>query len=42
MKALVKEESEKRTYTIKCKVTASGNDDYKPVTKTVTFKIKVK
>ena len=38
----IKKKLKKGTYTIKCTVTAAGNDDYQPVTKTVTFKIKVK
>ena len=38
----VKKKLKKGTYTITCKVAASGNDVYKTVTKTVSFKIKVK
>ena len=38
----VKKKLKKGTYTLKVSVTAAGNDSYKPVTKTVTFKIKVK
>ena len=38
----VKKKLRKGTYKIKCRVTAAGTEDYKPVTKTVTFKIKVK
>lgn len=38
----VKKKLKKGTYTITCKVTASGNDVYRSVTKTVSFKIKVK
>ena len=38
----VKKKLRKGTYKIKCRVIAAGTEDYKPVTKTVTFKIKVK
>ena len=38
----VKKKLKKGTYTIKCTVSAAGNENYKPVTKTVSFKIKVK
>ena len=38
----VKKKLKKGTYTIKCKVTAAGTDDYNPLSRTVTFKIKVK
>ena len=38
----VKKKLKKGTYTLKVSVTAAGNDEYKPATKTVTFKIKVK
>ena len=38
----VKKKLKKGTYTIRCSVTASGNDQYTKATKTVTFKIKVK
>lgn len=38
----VKKKLKKGTYTLKVNVTAAGNGEYKPATKTVTFKIKVK
>lgn len=38
----VRKKLKKGTYTIKCRVTASGNKDYKGMSKTVTFKITVK
>lgn len=38
----IKKKLKKGTYTLKVNVTAAGNEDYKPITKTVTFKIKVK
>ncbi|MCR4557637.1 MAG: leucine-rich repeat domain-containing protein [Saccharofermentans sp.] len=38
----VKKKLRRGTYKIKCRIKAAGNEDYKPVTKTVTFKIKVK
>lgn len=38
----VKKKLKKGTYTIKCRVTASGNNEYKGMSKTVTFKITVK
>lgn len=38
----VKKKLKKGTYTVKCRVTASGNKDYKGMSKTVTFKITVK
>ena len=38
----VKKKLKKGTYTLKVRVTAAGNDEYKPATQTVTFKIKVK
>lgn len=38
----VKKKLKKGTYTIKCKVTAAGTDDFQSGSKTVTFKIKVK
>ena len=41
-KVTVKKKLKKGTYKVKVKVKAAGNSKYKPVTKTVTFKIKVK
>lgn len=41
-KVTVKKKTKKKTYKIKVKVNAAGNANYKPVTKTVTFKVKVK
>ena len=38
----VKKKLKKGTYTVKCRVTASGNNEYKGMSKTVTFKITVK
>ena len=38
----VKKKLKKGTYTLKVSVTAAGNDNYMPATKTVSFKIKVK
>ena len=38
----VKKKLKKGTYTVKCRVTASGNESYKAVSKTVSFKITVK
>ena len=38
----LKKKLKKGTYTIKCKVSDAGTDDYKPLSRTVTFKIKVK
>lgn len=38
----VKKKLKKGTYTIKCTVSAAGNENYLPVTKMVSFKIKVK
>ena len=38
----VKKKLKKGTYTVKCRVTASGNKDYKGMSKTVTFKITVR
>ena len=38
----VKKKLKKGTYTLWVSVTATGNDEYKPITKTVAFKIKVK
>ena len=38
----VKKKLKKGTYTLKVSVTVAGNAEYKPVTKMVTFKIKVK
>ena len=38
----VKKKLKKGTYKLKVSVTAAGNDKYKPVTQTVTFRIKVK
>lgn len=38
----IKKKLRKGTYKITCKVSCSGNADYKSATKTVTFKIKVK
>ena len=32
----------KGTYTVKCRVSASGNKDYKGISKTVSFKVKIK
>ena len=41
-KVTVKKKLKKGTYKVKVKVKAAGNSKYKPVTKTVTFKIKVR
>lgn len=41
-KLTVKKGLKKGTYTVKVNVTAAGDISYKPVTKTATFKIKVK
>ena len=41
-KVTVKKKLKKGTYKVKVAVTAAGNSNYKAVTKTVTFKIKVK
>ena len=41
-KVTVKKKLKKGTYKVKVKVKAAGNSKYKPVTRTVTFKIKVK
>ena len=41
-KVTVKKKLKKGTYKIKVKVTAAGNSNYKALTRTVTFKIKVK
>ncbi|MBQ9060349.1 MAG: hypothetical protein IJ128_04315 [Firmicutes bacterium] len=41
-KVTVKKKLKKGTYKVKVKVTAAGNGDYKPLTKQVTFKVKVK
>ena len=38
----VKKKLRKGKYTIKCKVIAAGDDEHKSITKTVSFKIKVK
>ena len=38
----VKKKLKKGTYTVKCRVTASGNNDYKGMSRTVTFKITVR
>ena len=38
----VKKKLKKGTYTVKCRVTASGNNDYKAMSRTVTFKITVR
>ena len=38
----VKKKLKKGTYTVKCRVTASGSKDYKGMSKTVTFKITVR
>ena len=38
----VKKKLKKGIYTLKVRVTAKGNDEYKPMTKTIPFKIKVK
>ena len=38
----VKKKLKKGTYTLKVSVTAAGNENYKPATMTVSFKIKVK
>jgi methionine-rich copper-binding protein CopC len=38
----VKKKLKKGTYKLTVRVTAAGNDEYKPVTRTVSFKIKVK
>jgi endo-1,4-beta-xylanase len=38
----VKKGLKKGTYKVRVRVTASGNDSHKPVSKTVTFKVKVK
>ena len=38
----IKKKLRKGTYKVKCTINAAGTEDYKPVTKTVTFKIKVK
>lgn len=38
----VKKKLKKGTYTIKCRVTASGNNEYKAMSRTVSFKITVK
>ena len=41
-KVTVKKKLKKGTYKIKVKVTAAGNSNYQTLTKTVTFKVKVK
>ncbi len=41
-KVTVKKKLKKGTYKIKVKVTAAGNSNYKTLTRTVTFKLKVK
>ena len=41
-KVTIKKKLKKGTYKVKVKVRAEGNSKYKPVTRTVTFKIKVK
>ena len=41
-KITVKKKLKKGTYKVKVKVTAAGNNNYNSLTKTVTFKIKVK
>ena len=41
-KVTVKKKLKKGTYKVKVKVKAAGNSKYKPVTRSVTFKIKVK
>jgi methionine-rich copper-binding protein CopC len=41
-KVTVKKGLKKGTYKVRVRVTASGNDSHKPVSKTVTFKVKVK
>lgn len=38
----IKKKLKKGTYTVKVRVSASGNENYNPVTKDVSFKIKVK
>ena len=38
----VKKKLKKGTYTVKCRVTASGNNEYKAMSRTVTFKITVR
>ena len=38
----VKKKLKKGTYTVKCRVTASGNNEYKGMSRTVTFKITVR
>lgn len=38
----VKQKLRKGTYTVRCRVSVSGNEDYKSMSKTVSFKIKVK
>ena len=38
----IKKKLKKGTYKLKVSVTAAGNDNYKPITQTVSFKIKVK
>lgn len=38
----VKKKLKKGTYTLKVKVTAAGNANYKPLSRTVTVKVKVK
>ena len=38
----VKKKLKKGTYTVRCRVTASGNNEYKGISKTVTFKITVR
>lgn len=41
-KVTVKKKLKKGTYSVKVKVTAAGNANYKALTKTVTFKVRVK
>ena len=41
-KVTVKKGLKKGTYSIKVKVTAAGNNNYNKITKTVTFKVKVR
>ena len=38
----VKKKLKKGTYTVRCRVTASGNSEYKGISRTVTFKITVR
>ena len=38
----IKKKLRRGTYKIKCRIRVAGNEDYKPLTKTVTFKIKVR